>query len=107
MTAHASITITPILVAELSVEGEWMPVYVHVIDHPEARILVDTGMTDLHPTLVAAFNPRLHPLDKQDFDTAGIDIVVKYTPARRPLRRKPPLRRQADLCPASRARRRA
>ncbi|MFC7597485.1 hypothetical protein ACFQU3_19360 [Terrabacter sp. GCM10028922] len=31
--------------AELLAEGERMPVYVHVIDHPEARVLVDTGMT--------------------------------------------------------------
>jgi hypothetical protein len=29
---------------DLFVEGERMPVYVHVIDHPDARILVDTGM---------------------------------------------------------------
>src|SRR5688572_18217911 len=76
MNAYASITITPILVADLHVEGEVMPVYVHVIDHPDARILVDTGMTDLHPAVVAAFNPRLYPLSKQDFDLAGIDIVV-------------------------------
>ena len=43
MNAFASVPITPILVADLSVEGERMPVYVHVIDHPDARILVDTG----------------------------------------------------------------
>ena len=49
MTAPGSITVTPIFVADLSVEGERMPVYVHVIDHPDARVLVDTGMTELHP----------------------------------------------------------
>jgi N-acyl homoserine lactone hydrolase len=77
MNANAPVTVRPILVADLHVEGELMPVYVHVIDHPDARILVDTGMTDLHPAVVAAFDPRLYPLnDRQDFDPAGIDIVV-------------------------------
>ena len=47
MNTPASITITPVFVADLSVEGERMPVYVHVIDHPDARVLVDTGMTEL------------------------------------------------------------
>ncbi len=50
-------TITPLLVAELLVEGERWPVYVHVIDHPAARVLVDTGMTELTrkwPTLTPA-----------------------------------------------------
>ena len=42
-------TITPLLVADLLADGERMPVYVHVIDHPDARVLVDTGMTALHP----------------------------------------------------------
>ena len=51
MSTPASITITPVLVAELLVEGERMPVYVHIIDHPEGRVLVDTGMTELHPLL--------------------------------------------------------
>src|SRR5215510_9362814 len=51
MTAPASITITPVLVADLLAEGERMPVYVHVIDHPDARVLVDTGMTELHPAV--------------------------------------------------------
>src|SRR5436190_17218956 len=68
-------TIAPVLVAELLAEGERMPVYVHVIDHPEARVLVDTGMTELHPA-VADLDPRLRPLSKQDFDLASIDIVV-------------------------------
>jgi N-acyl homoserine lactone hydrolase len=68
-------SITPILVAELLVEGELMPVYVHVIDHPEARVLVDTGMTELHPA-VADMDPRLTPLSEQALDLAGIDIVV-------------------------------
>src|SRR3712207_3364086 len=75
MSAAASITVTPILVADLAVEGERMPVYVHVIEHPEARVLVDTGMTDLHPAL-ADMDPRLQPLDEQGFDLAGVDIVV-------------------------------
>jgi hypothetical protein len=57
MNAAASITITPILVADLLAEGERVPVYVHIIDHPDARVLVDTGMTELHaagPTLIPA-----------------------------------------------------
>ena len=50
------ITITPVRVADLLAEGERMPVYVHVIDHPDARVLVDTGMTELHPA-VADLDP--------------------------------------------------
>jgi N-acyl homoserine lactone hydrolase len=68
-------TITPLLVAELLVEGERWPVYVHAIDHPEARVLVDTGMTELRPE-VADMDPRLMPLTEQEFDLATIDIVV-------------------------------
>src|SRR3954463_12347201 len=80
--AHGKITtmkkkkiITPILISHLLPPGERMPVYVHVIDHPNGRVLVDTGLTELHPA-VADLDPRLHPLNKQDFDLAGIDIVV-------------------------------
>jgi N-acyl homoserine lactone hydrolase len=70
------ITITPIRVADLLAEGERMPVNVHVIDHPDGRVLVDTGMTELHPA-VANMDPRLSPLNKQKgFDLANIDIVV-------------------------------
>ncbi|MCC2309788.1 N-acyl homoserine lactonase family protein [Cellulomonas chengniuliangii] len=76
MNADGAITVTPVLVAELFVEGEVMPVCVHVIDHPDGRVLVDTGMTELHPAVVAAFDPRLYPLSEQDFDAAGINIVV-------------------------------
>jgi N-acyl homoserine lactone hydrolase len=61
MSAPASITITPVWVADLLAEGERMPVYVHVIDHPDARVLVDTGMTELHPA-AADLDPRLRPL---------------------------------------------
>ncbi|MBC7633949.1 MBL fold metallo-hydrolase, partial [Aeromicrobium sp.] len=76
MNVSAAITVTPILVADLHVEGRVMPVYVHVIDHPDARVLVDTGMTELQPLVVAAFDPVLYPLSRQDFDVAGIDIIV-------------------------------
>src|SRR2546425_6642501 len=68
-------TITSLLVAELLVEGERWPVYVHVIDHPAARVLVDTGMTELHPEVVD-LDPRLVPLSEQAFDLAGVDVVV-------------------------------
>ena len=69
------IPVTPSRVADLLAEGERMPVYVHIIDHPDARVLVDTGMTELHPA-AADLDPRLHPLNKQDLDLATIDIVV-------------------------------
>jgi N-acyl homoserine lactone hydrolase len=75
MNALASITITPVLVAELLAEGERMPVCVHVIDHPGGRVLVDTGMTEVHPA-AADMDPRLFPLSEQDIDLAGIDLVV-------------------------------
>ena len=69
-------TITPIRVADLEAEGELMPVYVHVVDHPDGRVLVDTGLTQLHPA-VADMDPRLTPLSEQtDVDLAGIDVVV-------------------------------
>src|SRR4051794_40625119 len=75
-SAVSSPTVTPVLVAELLAEGERMPVYVHVIDHPDARVLVDTGMTQLHPA-VADMDPRLDPLSEQvDFDLASIDLVI-------------------------------
>jgi len=51
-----------------------MPVYVHVVDHP-VPVLVDTGMTELRPA-VADLDHRLCPLSEQDFDLAGIDVVV-------------------------------
>ena len=75
MNVPASITVTPVTSPTCSSEGELMPVYVHVIDHPDGRVLVDTGMTELHPA-VADMDPRLNPLSEQDFDLAGIDIVV-------------------------------
>src|SRR5690348_5323579 len=75
MNDHASITITPVRVADLLGEGDRMPVYVHVIDHPDARVLVDTGLTESHP-LVADMDPRVRPLGTDGFDLASVDIVV-------------------------------
>jgi N-acyl homoserine lactone hydrolase len=75
MAQEDGTTITPVLVAELLAAGDRMPVYVHVIDHPNGRVLVDTGMTELHPA-VADMDPRLTPLNEQAIDLAGIDMVV-------------------------------
>src|SRR4051794_818687 len=75
MNAPAAVTVTPVQVADLVAEVELMPVYVHVIDHPDGRVLVDTGLTELHP-LVADMDPRLRPWSDQDVDLAGIDLVV-------------------------------
>ena len=77
MNAPASVTVTPVFVADLHVEGERMPIYVHVIDHPDARVLADTGMTDLHPA-VADLDPRLQPRGMQVVvvETGGRPVVV-------------------------------
>ena len=58
MNAPTSIPVTPVFVADLLAEGERMPVYIHVIDHPDGRVLVDTGIKELHPA-VADMDPRL------------------------------------------------
>lgn len=70
-----NLTITPVFVADLRVEGERMPVYVHVIEHPKGRVLVDTGMTQQHP-LLEDMAPRLWPLDQQGIDLASFRAVV-------------------------------
>jgi len=75
MKTPGPISVTPVHVADLLADGELMPVFVHVIDHPDGRVLVDTGMTELHPA-VADMDPRLRPLSEQDFDLDGIDMVV-------------------------------
>ena len=72
---HTAPGVTPFCVADLLAEGEHMPVNVHVIDHPDARVLVDTGIKELHPA-AADLDPRLYPLTEQDLDLASIDIVV-------------------------------
>ena len=106
MNAPASITITPVRVADLLAEGERMPVYVYVIDHPDARVLVDTGMTELHPAVADLESPP-PSLEQAGPRSRRHRHRGQHTPALRPLRRQPPLRRQADLRPASGARRRA
>ena len=75
MSTPSPITVTPIFVADLLAEGERMPVSVHLIDHPQARVLVDTGLTELHPA-AADMDPRIWPLTGQNIDLASIDIVV-------------------------------
>lgn len=75
MSIGMSITVTPVLVADLGVEGERMPVVAHVIDHPDARVLVDTGIRELHP-LTVDLDPRLRPPDEWGIDLTSIDIVV-------------------------------
>ena len=75
MSIGMSITVTPVLVADLGVEGERMPVVAHVIDHPDARVLVDTGIREQHP-LTVDLDPRLRPPDEWGIDLTSIDIVV-------------------------------
>jgi N-acyl homoserine lactone hydrolase len=75
MNDRTAITVRPVVVGDLLAAGDGMPICVHVIDHPDGRMLVDTGMTELHPA-VADLDPRIIPLNEQDFDLAGIDMVV-------------------------------
>ena len=72
---NVPITITPIHVGDLTAEGYPMPVYVHLIEHPDARVLVDTGFTDIHPA-AADLDPRPHSLREQAFDLESVDIII-------------------------------
>lgn len=75
MTIDMSVTVLPILVATLSAGEERMPVYVYLIDHPHGRILVDTGLTELHPA-VADMDPRLEAWTEPSLDLDSITAVV-------------------------------
>ena len=72
-----AISITPVYVADLLVDlpDVHMPVWVHVIEHPEGRILVDTGLLASHP-FVDDMQPKPIPLDTQGFDIGSIAAVV-------------------------------
>lgn len=71
----ASITITPVLVADLLAMQERLPVYVDLVDTPDGRVLVDTGLTAQHPA-AADLDLRLQPLTGKDLDLASVDLVV-------------------------------
>lgn len=69
------VTITPLRTADLLAGGERIPVCMHLIDHPDARVLVDTGLTHLHPA-AADLDPRPRPWEELGLDLASVDIVV-------------------------------
>lgn len=75
MTALESVVVTPVRVASLLAGEERMPVYTHLINHPDGRLLVDTGMTRLHPA-VADMEPVLSPLNEQGVDLQSISAVI-------------------------------
>ena len=53
--------VRPVHVADVLVEGEPWPGYLHVIEHPDGRILVDTGMIDSTPELDEEWYPTNYP----------------------------------------------
>ena len=46
---------------DVLVEGERWPGYVHVIEHPQGRVLVDTGLIASTPELDEDWSPRFDP----------------------------------------------
>jgi N-acyl homoserine lactone hydrolase len=46
---------------DVLVEGERWPGYVHVVEHPQGRVLVDTGLIDSTPELDQEWSPRFDP----------------------------------------------
>jgi len=46
---------------DVLVEGERWPGYIHVVEHPQGRVLVDTGLIDSTPELDDEWSPRFDP----------------------------------------------
>jgi N-acyl homoserine lactone hydrolase len=46
---------------DVLVDGERWPGFVHVIEHPQGRVLVDTGLIDSTPELDEEWSPRFDP----------------------------------------------
>src|SRR2546430_15986171 len=53
--------VRPVHVADVVVDGEPWPGHLHVIEHPDGRILVDTGMIDSTPELDEEWRPTIYP----------------------------------------------
>jgi N-acyl homoserine lactone hydrolase len=53
------------LAADVVLEGERIPVFVHTIEHPDGLVLVDTGMIDSTPELDEEWQARPHPLPEE------------------------------------------
>lgn len=70
-----AVTITPVHVADFFVSADPMPVYVHVIDHPQGRVLVDTGFGEVHPA-IEDMDPLVVPVEARAWDPTSVDLVV-------------------------------
>jgi N-acyl homoserine lactone hydrolase len=46
---------------DVLVEGERWPGFLHVVEHPQGRVLVDTGLIDSTPELDEEWSPRFDP----------------------------------------------
>ena len=46
---------------DVLVAGQRWPGFLHVVDHPQGRVLVDTGLIDSTPELDAEWSPRFDP----------------------------------------------
>src|SRR2546430_17185335 len=53
--------VRPVHVADVVVDGKPWPGYLHVVEHPDGRILVDTGMIDSTPELDEEWRPTIYP----------------------------------------------
>jgi N-acyl homoserine lactone hydrolase len=54
---------------DVLVEGERWPGFLHVVEHPQGRVLVDTGLIDSTPVLDEEWSPRF------DLDAIPRDVV--------------------------------
>jgi N-acyl homoserine lactone hydrolase len=66
--------IRPIRFGDVAFEGERWPMYVHVVEHPDGLVLVDTGMVEPHPETVE-FDPSFTALDEL-VDVERVAVVV-------------------------------
>jgi N-acyl homoserine lactone hydrolase len=46
---------------DVLVEGQRWPGFLHVVEHPQGRVLIDTGLIDSTPELDAEWSPRFDP----------------------------------------------
>ena len=54
-------SVRPVHVADVLVEGEPWPGHLHVVEHPDGLVLVDTGMIDSTPELDEEWHPTTYP----------------------------------------------